>query len=148
VSRPGVLVTPEAAAFLRARAAWMRDPYDKAINAADYAALSAWHNIGLRVDPDEAPAGPLLAHGYRPEHGDPVVWAAELLDTVTNGADASNEEVFRLMDVEEDLRRQLTAARNDIATLKAANDTLVSLVTQFRDEAFRPQRGLLSRIFR
>ena len=92
-------------------------------------------------------AGPLLAHGYRPEHGDPVVWAAELLDTVTAGADASNEEVFRLMDVQEDLRRQLTAARNDLAALKVANDTLVSLVTRFRDEAFRPRRGFLSRMF-
>lgn len=91
--------------------------------------------------------GPLLAHGYRPEHGDPVVWAAELLDVVTTGASASNEEVFRLMEEGEDLRRQLTEARNDIAALKASNDTLVSLVTRFREEAFRPRRGFLSRFF-
>jgi hypothetical protein len=125
----------------------MRAGHDDALDAADDAALNAWEADGYEVDAPKAPAGPLLAHGYRPEYGDPVVWAAELLDTVTAGADASNEEVFRLMDVEEGLRRELTAARNDLAALKAANDTLISLVTRFRDESFRPRRGFLSRMF-
>lgn len=90
-------------------------------------------------------AGPLTSHGYRPEHGDPLAWAAELLDTVTTGADASNEEVFRLMDEVEDLNRKLTQARNDIGALEAANATLVDLITKFRDSYHRPRRGFLSR---
>ena len=70
--------------------------------------------------------GPLLAHGYRPEHGDPVVWAAEQIEEAT----ATIKEL-----------------RADLATLTVANDTLVSLVTRFREEAFRPRRGFLSRFF-
>jgi len=101
VSRPGVLVTPEAA-------------------------YEAWHATGYKVDPAESPAGPLLAHGYRPEHGDPVVWAAEQIEEAT----ATIKEL-----------------RADLATLRALNATLLDGLRSL-EETFSIRKWILSRLFR
>jgi len=126
VSRPGVLVTPEAAAFLRARAAWMQAGRNEALDAADDAALTAWHATGYRVDSAEADAGPLLAHGYRPEHGDPAVWAAEQIEEAT----ATIREL-----------------RADLAALRALNATLLDALRSL-GEVFSIRKWILSRLFR
>jgi len=103
----------------------MQGGHDEALDAADDAALTAWHDIGLRVDPAEAPAGPLLAHGYRPEHGDPVVWAAEQIEEAT---------------------ATINELRNDLAALRALNATLLDVLRSL-EETFSIRRWILGRIF-
>jgi len=93
------------------RAEWHDGPHADAIRALH--------------DADESPAGPLLAHGYRPEHGDPAVWAAEQIEEAT----ATIREL-----------------RADLATLRALNATLLDGLRSL-GETFSIRRWILGRIF-
>ena len=131
-SRPPVLVTAEAADYLRARLACETyvdaDTYKAADDALDLA-RAAWKAVGqaIDVDPPATDPSPLTSHGYRPEHGAPLAWAAEQI---------------------EEAATTIRELRNDVGALEAANATLVDLITKFRDSYHRPRRGFLSRMFR
>ena len=69
--------------------------------------------------------GPLTLHGYRPEHGDPLAWAAEQI---------------------EEAATTIRELRNDVGALTAANATLLDALRTC-GEVFSVRRWILERIF-
>ena len=69
--------------------------------------------------------GPLTSHGYRPERGDPLTWAAEQI---------------------EEAATTIRELRNDVATAAALNATLLDALRTC-GEVFSVRRWILERIF-
>ena len=74
---------------------------------------------------DSRHGGPLTSHGYRPEHGDPLAWAAEQI---------------------EEAAATIRELRNDVATAAALNTTLLDAL-RASGESFSVRRWILERIF-